>query len=203
MPVKAMRIHPLLFSVALTLVIAAGLLAAPQPAQAQQGDCVVGNVLTICLDLQPEEATNPVGTSHTVTATLTQSQSGLGGPFVPFPGQTISFEITEGPDAGVTGSCVTDANGQCTFTFTNNGRPGTDTIVGSAFAGTRSAVSDEVTKTFVEASPQGAPQQGAQQPPGAATGGGGGGGVPVTQEVAQDSQSGTVDISHNVSNEPG
>jgi hypothetical protein len=57
-PVKAMRIHPLLFSVALTLVIAVGLLvAAPQPAQAQQGDCVVGNVLTICLDLQPEEAT--------------------------------------------------------------------------------------------------------------------------------------------------
>src|SRR5215217_8853539 len=34
-------------------------------------------------------------------------------------------------------------------------------------------------------------------------GSGGGGGVELAQEIGQESQSGTVDISHNVSNEPG
>ncbi len=33
--------------------------------------------------------------------------------------------------------------------------------------------------------------------------GSGGGGVELAQEIGQESQSGTVDISHNVSNEPG
>ena len=33
--------------------------------------------------------------------------------------------------------------------------------------------------------------------------GGGGGGVELPQEIGQESQSGTVDISHNVSSEPG
>src|SRR5215216_5582199 len=33
--------------------------------------------------------------------------------------------------------------------------------------------------------------------------GSGGGGVELRQEIGQESQSGTVDISHNVSNEPG
>src|SRR5439155_19821 len=66
----------------------------------------------------------PVGTQHTVTATLT---------FVfnpaPFPGVTIFFTVSGANSAS--GSSPTDANGQTTFTYTGT-NVGTDTI--TAFA---------------------------------------------------------------------
>ncbi|HKY51070.1 MAG TPA: SBBP repeat-containing protein [Candidatus Limnocylindria bacterium] len=76
------------------------------------------------LDLQPPTDTNVVGTPHTVTATLT----GVGGG--PCPGITVYFSV---PTAVATaaspssGSDVTDANGQATFTYTA-ALPGMDTI---------------------------------------------------------------------------
>lgn len=86
-----------------------------------------GEVTPIGLALDPIDATNPVGTDHTVTATLTSA----GGAFV---GETIGFEITSGPNAGASGTCApadckTDANGQVSFTYTDAGGSGTDSIL--------------------------------------------------------------------------
>lgn len=62
------------------------------------------------LTLTPLTATNNVGVSHTLTATLLDS---AGSPLV---GKTITFTIT-GPNAQV-GTGVTDINGVTTFTYT-------------------------------------------------------------------------------------
>ena len=75
--------------------------------------------------LSPATATNPAGTSHTVTATVTD----LGGE--PISDTTVTFEVTAGPNAGAGAQVVTDANGQASFTYMSNGQPGTDTIEGS------------------------------------------------------------------------
>jgi hypothetical protein len=75
------------------------------------------------ITLDPATSSNPIGTSHTVTATVFDT---LG----PFVGDTVSFEITAGPDAGDNGAAATDSAGEATFTFTNSPPdPGTDTIV--------------------------------------------------------------------------
>lgn len=76
--------------------------------------------------LTPSTATNEVGTSHTVTITVSQT---TGGVTSPVPGVTVNFTVS-GVNTG-SGSCVTDANGQCTFSYTGtNG--GTDTITATA-----------------------------------------------------------------------
>jgi hypothetical protein len=77
------------------------------------------------LELTPLTATNPVGTTHTVTAKVTNS----GG--TPRSGVTVTFTVT-GANAGASGtcapaSCTTPANGQVTFTYTGT-NPGDDTI---------------------------------------------------------------------------
>jgi uncharacterized repeat protein (TIGR01451 family) len=77
--------------------------------------------------LSPPTAVNLPGTSHTVTATVTDLD---GEPLV----QTlVTFEITSGPNAGAGAQAVTDDNGQATFTYTSNGLLGTDTIEGCFF----------------------------------------------------------------------
>ncbi len=83
------------------------------------GSIVEGIILT------PPTDTNPVGTTHTVTATVRDSQAN------PVVGVTVTFEVTSGPNAGDTGTAVTDANGEATFTYTGDGGPGTDIIEGS------------------------------------------------------------------------
>jgi len=82
------------------------------------------------ISLTPETATNDVGTSHTVTATVTDL---LGDPV---EGVEVTFEVTDGPNASATGTCsanadcTTDANGQVSFTYTSDGTTGTDEIEG-------------------------------------------------------------------------
>jgi hypothetical protein len=80
--------------------------------------------------LGPSEATNPPGTSHTVTA---KAQSATK---APVPGATVNFEVMSGPNAGKQGQAVTNANGEAQFTYTDTSAPphGTDTI--QAFIGT-------------------------------------------------------------------
>jgi len=73
------------------------------------------------LDLAPPTAENPVGASHTVTATLTDDDQN------PVAGETIGFEVVTGPNAGLTGTAVTDASGMASFTYTG-ATGGTDTI---------------------------------------------------------------------------
>lgn len=76
---------------------------------------------SVLCTLAPSFATNLVGTSHTVTATVLSN--GL-----PANGVTVDFFVASGPNAGENGSDVTDANGEATFNYTSNGDPGTDVI---------------------------------------------------------------------------
>ena len=64
--------------------------------------------------LTPLTATNPVNTPHTVTATV---QNEFGDPII---GRNVDFEIINGPNVGLTGSDITDANGEATFTYTSS-----------------------------------------------------------------------------------
>jgi hypothetical protein len=76
------------------------------------------------LTLTPLSATNPPQTEHTVTAMLTESDG------TPIPGVLVEFEITDGPNVGLTGSDTTNASGEATFVYTDQGlATGTDTIV--------------------------------------------------------------------------
>jgi len=81
------------------------------------------------LTLEPAFAENPVGTPHTVTATVTVNG-------VPQNGVTVNFTVT--PSGGSTptpntGACVTGTSGpgQCQFTYTSF-TAGTDTITATA-----------------------------------------------------------------------
>ncbi len=74
--------------------------------------------------LAPPTATNAVGGSHTVTATVTDFGT-------PAAGVTVTFTVLSGPNAGKTGTAVTDNNGQASFTYTDTGGAGTDRIQAS------------------------------------------------------------------------
>ena len=93
-------------------------------------DCPSGAAPVALLELTPQTGPNPVNTPHTVTATAT-----LDG--VPQSGVTVNFTVTgiggSNPNPA-SGSCVTDANGQCTFTYTS-ATAGSDTIDASATIG--------------------------------------------------------------------
>ena len=88
-------------------------------------DSLPCNVVATGITLSPSSATNPVGTSHTVTATVL---SVAGAPIV---GVTVTFTVLTGPNAGKTGTGVTNAAGQATFTYSDTGGAGVDTIQAS------------------------------------------------------------------------
>ncbi len=80
------------------------------------------------ITVSPLDATNPVGTNHTVTANVTSG----GAPLV---GQIVTFTVT-GQNAGATGTClpagcITDSNGDVSFTYTGTNGVGDDTIKAS------------------------------------------------------------------------
>jgi hypothetical protein len=77
------------------------------------------------LTLDPEEATNAIGTTHTVTATVRNTET-----FNPIPNIQVTFEITSGPNTGVTGTGTTDSAGQTTFSWSSS-TVGTDTLTAS------------------------------------------------------------------------
>ncbi len=80
------------------------------------------------ITLTPPTAVNMAGTSHTVTATLSDLLKN------PIPGKKIIFNVKAGPNTGASGACspdvncVTDANGQSRFTYASNGIKGKDEI---------------------------------------------------------------------------
>jgi hypothetical protein len=92
--------------------------------------------------LSPATANNPVGGSHTVTA-LAQSANNA-----PVAGVTIDFKVLTGPNAGKTGTGLTAGNGKTTFTYTDTGGAGLDTI--QAFIGA-SLSSNQVTANWANA----------------------------------------------------
>jgi len=103
-------------------------------------------ILFSTVGLSPASATNPVGTSHTVTAFAQSSNN------QPVPGATISFSVLSGPNAGASGTCnpvgcVTGQDGKVNFTYHDGGGAGTDTI--QAFIGQQG--SNQVTKTWQNA----------------------------------------------------
>jgi hypothetical protein len=77
--------------------------------------------------LSPLSAVNPVGTNHTVTA-FAQASNGN-----PVPGATVVFRVLTGPNTGATGTSTTGSDGKTSFTYTDTGGAGTDTI--QAFIG--------------------------------------------------------------------
>jgi hypothetical protein len=76
------------------------------------------------LTLIPATATNPVDTTHTVTAQVRDIIND------PVPGVEVDFEILTGPNAGATGTGTTDANGEATFSWSSSVE-GTDTVQAS------------------------------------------------------------------------
>lgn len=108
--------------------------------------------VSACLDLEPDTATNPVGTEHTVTVTVETEQG-------PPEGVLITFEVISGPNQGEvsdpnTGECspddcTTDAIGEVSWTYSSE-VAGTDIIIASTFDEQDELVeSDPVEKIWV------------------------------------------------------
>ncbi len=68
------------------------------------------------LTLTPASATNPVGGSHTLTASLRPAAAG-----------SVTFTVISGPNAGKAGTGTLDANGNTTYTYSSS-TAGTDTL---------------------------------------------------------------------------
>jgi Ca2+-binding RTX toxin-like protein len=76
----------------------------------------------VAIALEPATDTNPVGTDHTVTATVTDEFGN------PVAGEDVHFDVTGDPTpVPAAGHDITDADGLATFEFTNN-TAGTNTI---------------------------------------------------------------------------
>ena len=114
------------------------------------GKCTPGaQQLAPVLTLTPDDADNPIGTSHTVTATV------LTGPF-PVDGESVVFTVTGANPTS--GSAVTNAAGEATFTYTGT-VPGLDTITafldedGDGVQDADETVMDTATKEWINAPP--------------------------------------------------
>ncbi len=96
------------------------------------------------ISLAPKVATNQVGETHTVTATVTQDG-------VPLEGVVVTFEVLSGPNDGLTGMDTTDVNGEAQFSYTSFAT-GTDTIQASFVdENGMTQVSNPVTKEWTAA----------------------------------------------------
>jgi hypothetical protein len=97
------------------------------------------------IELGPPVATNNVGTTHTVCATLATNVN-------PKLNVAVTFTITSGPNAVTNYTTLTDVNGVACFTYTGMGGPGTDYITASYLAaGDKTNFSDTVSKIWVGA----------------------------------------------------
>ena len=88
---------------------------------------LVATTISITVTLTPATATNPVGTTHTVTATVTDQNGNLQA------NVQVGFKILSGPNAGLLGycspsTCKTDSTGKVSWTYTSAGQTGTDSI---------------------------------------------------------------------------
>lgn len=88
-------------------------------------DGLPGGVSAVGISLNSATKTLNVGESHTVTATISNN---LG---QPQPGVPVSFKILSGPNAGLTGTVITNTLGEASFTYTGSGGVGTDEIQAS------------------------------------------------------------------------
>lgn len=93
--------------------------------------------------LTPPDDTNPINTNHTVTAFL---QDDNGDPIV---GRDVDFEITSGPNVGLTATVATDANGEATFTWMS-ASTGVDVVEASFISSTQQRLSTTAQKTWID-----------------------------------------------------
>jgi hypothetical protein len=73
------------------------------------------------IDLEPPVATNLLGTTHTVCATISSN-------VFPFAGVPVTFTIASGPNSVTNYTVPTGPNGVACFTYTGLGGPGIDYI---------------------------------------------------------------------------
>jgi hypothetical protein len=100
------------------------------------------------LSLTPPAQTRPLYVTATVTATFTNSCG------QPLSDTLVQFTTTAGPNAGLTGSGITDANGNATFTYSST-RTGTDTLRASVSNLAGNILSNTVTVTWIMFAPGG------------------------------------------------
>ena len=74
------------------------------------------------LSVSPSAATYPFGTPVTMQASVDDSNGN------PVAGATVDFQVTSGPDSPQDVKVTTDPSGDASWTFTDPGTPGTDTI---------------------------------------------------------------------------
>jgi hypothetical protein len=74
------------------------------------------------LTLAPPTGTDLVGAAHTLTAAAT------GAGATPISDTIVKFNIVSGPNAGLVGGGITDANGQAVFSYIGKGGAGMDSI---------------------------------------------------------------------------
>ena len=97
------------------------------------------------IDLNPPKATNNVGTTHTVCATISTNVN-------PRAGITVTFTVVSGPNAGTTGTAITSSNGVACFTYSDIGGAGTDYITASFTTAAGTVItSPTVSKTWIDA----------------------------------------------------
>jgi hypothetical protein len=82
------------------------------------------------LVLTPKQATHSLGQTHTLEATLTNVATSL-----PIANNSLFFEVTDGPHAGLALSAQTDQQGKASFSY-QGVRLGTDTLRVSTPSGT-------------------------------------------------------------------
>lgn len=92
--------------------------------------------------LTPATQTDGIGSTATLTATVAVP----GG--IPAPGVTVSFQVTDGPDAGKTFSGVSDSAGHAQFSFSNTVL-GTDSVSASVTANGSTFTSNTATVQWI------------------------------------------------------
>ena len=106
-----------------------------------------GLVVISAITLTPGSATNPVGTSHALNAKVITNTPSAGTPVV---GTTVTFTVVSGPNAGTTGTGVTNASGDATFSYVGGGGAGTDQIQATFIDGSLTLrTSNTATKLWV------------------------------------------------------
>ncbi|MBI3950503.1 MAG: thrombospondin type 3 repeat-containing protein, partial [Acidobacteria bacterium] len=128
----------LLLTIVFVIMFGAGS-PAPPAAEAGTPSKTQGCACTIT----PASATNPVGTSHTITVMGACDGSPLGQVLV-------TLNISSGPNAGFTSQGTSDNNGQITFTYTSNGQLGQDTLIARFISFDNTVIATcSATKTWV------------------------------------------------------
>jgi hypothetical protein len=104
------------------------------------------------LTLSPDTATNPVDTTHTVTAVVKDNINN------PVPGVAVDFTIISGPNADPTVyQATTDANGEATFSWSSS-TAGIDTVQASITNVAGALITATATKTWYVAPTNAVPE---------------------------------------------